>query len=58
MLKETIVKLDDNGAEVKVNESGVTITGKSINLSTNTEHQSNTISSDEKGNLHVDLKNH
>lgn len=58
-MKETSIKLDECGAEIKVNEDGVHIIGKGINLNSSHSHENgisigNTnISSDGKGNIHI-----
>lgn len=36
-MKETSIKLDECGAEIKVNDDGVHIIGKSINFHSSTE---------------------
>lgn len=51
-MKETSIKLDECGAEIKVNENGVHIVGKSIHLHSSTETK-DSISSDGKGNIHI-----
>lgn len=51
-MKETSIKLDECGAEVKVDEDGIHLIGKSINFHSSTETK-DSVSSDGKGNLHI-----
>ena len=52
-MKETSIKLDECGAEIKMNESGATIIGKSINLVSASESKDYGITSDGQGNVHI-----
>ena len=51
-MKETSIKLNECGAEIKVDENGVYITGKSINLHSTPESKGR-VSSDGEGNIHI-----
>ena len=58
-MKQENIKIDDNGAQIKVDESGIYLIGKSINLNSISSFENdinigkNNISSDGKGNITV-----
>jgi hypothetical protein len=52
-MKETSIKLDEYGAEIKIDETGTTIIGKSINFVSTPKSKGSPITSDGQGNVHI-----